>query len=239
MSDIRLDDILMWCLPNEQAVVEDENLVYDGNLLYLKDNPEAKIRLPYGFDTPQDVYDEGEDVLELYRYFFREYGIFFYSYSYVNEYTNGLGYGMERNAAEWIGITSFMMDLGGWTEEDAIKIIKQREEWLPLYEFYEDLKYRNFLSFFYDEVRKVDMEYEYTGSAAIPKWLYEDIETFIEEDMPMLITEDVALPESLISSINNMCSNIKKGMEKGVITIEVPTPPEEKITEEKDEDLPF
>ena len=231
------NDILMWCLPPIEEIEKDENIVFEGEhgYLYLKDNPEAKIYV-HEWDTSQDIEEAGNDVMELYRYFFRVYGIFFYSVSYVHEFVGERLFHNEKNAAMWMGITQYMMDLGGWTEEDAIEIIKQREEWLPIYAFYEDYNYRTFIINFYEEISKPYNKFDFLGWSEIEKDLYDDVITYLDEDAPYLITEDVMIPEGFISSLNHMCETIKRGVEDGTIKV---LDGNEESTDENNDEFPF
>ena len=235
-----VNDIVLWNLPRREEIEKDENIIYEGEhgYLYLKDNPEARIFVFY-LDTPQDISAAGKDVMELYLYLFRKYDIFFYSYSYVQEFTKGTKRGIESNAAEWIGITSFMMELDDLTDEDKNKIKAQREDWLPIYEFYKDLKYRNLISNLYEVTNSIFDRYKCTGEAQISDEDYESLITYMKGEIPAQIKENVGFIESL----NFMCDEIKKCIDAGSIKKFIPIKPiDDNIkfkNNEEDDDLPF
>lgn len=232
-----INEIILWRLPRREEIEKDENIIYEGEHghLYLKDNPEARIFVFY-LDTPQDTFADGKDVMELYLYFFRKYDIFFYSYPYVQEFIKGTKRGIESNAAEWIGITSFMMELDDLTDEDKNKIKEQREDWLPIYEFYKDLRYRNLISNLYEVTNSIFNRYKYTGKAEISDKDYESLIIYMEGEIPAQIKENVGFIESL----NFMCEEIKKCIDTGSIKISKPIDDNIKVNNNDDDDnFPF
>lgn len=232
-----VNDILLWNLPSREEIEKDENIIYEGEhgYLYLKDNPEARIFVFY-LDTPQDATAAGKDAMELYLYLFRKYDIFFYSYSYVQEFIKGTNKGIDSNAAEWIGITSFMMELDDLTDEDKSKVKEQREEWLPIYEFYKDLRYRNLISNLYNVTNGILIMHKITGESEISYKDYESLITYMEGEIPPQIKENTWLIEPL----NHMCAEVKKYIDIGSIKISKPIDDSIKFkNNDEDDDLPF
>jgi hypothetical protein len=180
-----------------------------------------------------------EGCLRLFKYLFKTYDMFFCEEDYIEYAWYEKGYGVP--AVYWEGMTRYMLDVyNGSDDKEAIdKIQKQRDIWLPIYEF-------NELSRVIYCVKEVDSIFaDVLFSKKITNKQIYTIESFKENTLMLLDSvygKDI--PNMIKESLKDACAEYDRLRDENALEIiKEFTPKPKDNTEEKqekeDDGLPF